>query len=116
MSPLKSGATCFGATCFATCFGDQLAPAIITRADGKLLAAWTTVSGEDENGTAVKVALFNTSLTQIGNDWVGNIFTQGDQKTPALAPLPGTGYILLWQTTGQDGGGIGITGRRFPSP
>lgn len=44
---------------------------------------------------------------------VANTRLAGDQSFPALAGLPGGGYVAVWQSEGEDGSGYAIVGQRF---
>ncbi len=95
--------------------GEQSRPAVQVLTDDGFLAAWQTL-GEDEGSTALKAVKFNSSFVGVPNDWMINKFTTGDQLAPVIAPLPNGGYVVLWHSAGQDGGGTGVIGRRIPVP
>ena len=47
------------------------------------------------------------------NDIRANTHTSNHQNSPSIATLSDGGYILVWSSNGQDGGGYGIFGQRF---
>ncbi len=94
---------------------EQSRPTVTVLSDGNILAAWQTIS-EDENGFAIKAMRFDVTYKAVPNDWVANLYTAGDQLAPTIGALPNGGYVVLWHGAGQDGSGAGIIGRRFPTP
>jgi hypothetical protein len=58
------------------------------------------------------------TLRPIGPESLVNITTAGDQKTVSAAPgsmaLDGRGdYVIVWESAGQDGSGVGVYGRLY---
>ncbi|MFN7943155.1 MAG: hypothetical protein U0X73_16315 [Thermoanaerobaculia bacterium] len=51
----------------------------------------------------------------LGSEIAVNVYTSGDQDVPALAILPGGGFVAAWQSAGVDGDGTGVVARRFDS-
>ncbi|MCP5155360.1 MAG: tandem-95 repeat protein [Ectothiorhodospiraceae bacterium] len=49
----------------------------------------------------------------IGEETEANVFQAGDQAEPAVAALAGGGYVVVWQSDGQDANGSGIFAQRF---
>ncbi|MFT7622251.1 MAG: hypothetical protein ACI9WU_001419, partial [Myxococcota bacterium] len=94
---------------------EQSRPRVTTLTGDNALVSWRTL-GEDEDGFAIKSRRFDSALAPIGNDWIGNLFTAGDQIAPSMAPLPSGGYVLLWHGPGQDADGNAVVQRRFPEP
>ncbi len=48
----------------------------------------------------------------LSGEAVWNTYAQGDQEAVTLAPL-GSGFVVAWQSAGQDNGGLGIVQARF---
>jgi hypothetical protein len=42
-----------------------------------------------------------------------NTTAAGDQRSPSIAALAGGGFVVCWQSTDQDGSGVGIYAQRF---
>ncbi len=51
--------------------------------------------------------------TSTGNDVLVNSTTANFQFFPAITALKGGGYVVTWDSFGQDGGGFGVFGQRF---
>src|SRR5262249_16287046 len=56
---------------------------------------------------------FSSSGAPLSGDFRVNTYTTGDQRSPAAAPLPGGGFVVVWQSAGQDGSGLGLFGQRY---
>ncbi|EIC29289.1 DUF4347 domain-containing protein [Methylomicrobium album] len=49
----------------------------------------------------------------VGNEFQVNTTTASDQWYPAVAALHDGGYLVTWESSGQDGSGTGIYGQRY---
>lgn len=54
-------------------------------------------------------------INKRGEEFHINTYTAGNQEMPAVACLPDGGFVVVWQSDGQDGSGNGIYGQRFDS-
>ena len=50
---------------------------------------------------------------RLGAELQVNVFTQGTERSPAVAMSTGGAFVVVWQGTMQDGAGSGIFGRRL---
>jgi VCBS repeat-containing protein len=55
----------------------------------------------------------NATPQPIANEFRLNQATAGDQGQPTITALADGGFIATWQSSGQDGSGLGIYARRF---
>jgi hypothetical protein len=94
---------------------EQSYPVLANLTDDGFEVVWRTY-GEDEDSAGLKGQKLDAALALVGNDWLINLSTTGNQVDPAIAALPGGGYTILWDSPGQDGSGVGVIGRRFPAP
>jgi hypothetical protein len=92
---------------------EQSVPAAAFLSDDTLLAGWRSMA-DDESGAAVKFQHFAADFSMSGLDFLGNIFYQGNQDTPAVVPLADGQYVILWRSDDQDGSDGGIIGRVLP--
>jgi hypothetical protein len=53
------------------------------------------------------------TLKKVGNDFVINTFTQGDQEGASLAPLTSGGYVAVWQSNKQNNNVWNVFGKIF---
>ncbi len=65
----------------------------------------------DEDGYAIKAVEFNQSAERLGMEWYANRTTAGDQQSPVVVGRPNGTWVIVWQSSGQDGDGQGIVGR-----
>jgi hypothetical protein len=88
----------------------QTAPAVGVAADGSFLIAWES-SGEDGNGPGVFARAFDGEGQAMGDPLGVNQEAYGAQKRVAVAALT-SGWVAVWESTGQDGSLEGIFARR----
>jgi hypothetical protein len=81
---------------------------------GGFVIAWQS-SGQDGDGSSIHAQVYNSSGNKIGGEFQVNTYTRNDQAQPTASPLPEGGFMILWQSDGQDGNHDGIFGRRFDS-
>ena len=94
---------------------EQSYPTLSALTDDGFLVSWQT-KAEDEDKFSLKAIKLDKLLKSVGNDWLVNLSTTGDQQHPSIAPLPTGGYVVGWDSPGQDGSGTGVISRRFPAP
>jgi hypothetical protein len=82
---------------------------IAALADGGFVVTyWTNSSGND-----VYAQRFNAAGTKFGGEIRVNTTTVNAQEAPVVAVLPDGGFVVSWQSAGQDGSDYGIYARRF---
>ena len=88
---------------------DQTAPAVGVSSTGAFLVAWQS-AGEDGNGPGVFARAFAPDGAPLKTVAQVNQESYGAQKRPAVAALE-SGWVVTWESTGQDGSLEGIFGR-----
>ena len=58
---------------------------------------------------------YDSTGTKIGSEFEINTHTTSDQNQPAVASLADGGFVVTWQSDGQDGDDNGIFGQRYDS-
>ena len=58
---------------------------------------------------------YSGAATASGTDFQINTNTSGDQDTPKVSALSGGGFIVVWESAGQDGSGEGIYAQIYDS-
>ena len=92
----------------------QSQPSIAALTGGGFVTVWTDSNSRDGNGNGVFGQRFNADGTANGSSFQVNTFTAGDQSDPQVVGLTGGGYIVVWRSTSQDGGGsYGIYAQRY---
>ncbi|MDA3832634.1 MAG: hypothetical protein PF495_04485 [Spirochaetales bacterium] len=91
---------------------NQEDPVITTTSDGGFVVVW-----ESENQDGSEYGIFgqrfdiNGDLT--GSEFQVNTYTDNFQWAPAAASFSDGGFVVVWQSAGQDGSGYGIYGQRY---
>jgi hypothetical protein len=105
----------------------QYQPKVTALSDGGFLVAWTSVTSGDA-GDGDSSGIFAQRYDAVGNavdrdgtalgagetgEFQVNVTVEGTQDAPDVAGLAGGGFILTWESNGQDGSGEGIYARQF---
>ena len=61
----------------------------------------------------VNIAPTVDAAVQLGGENQANTFETGAQDTPAIATLSDGSFLIVWESTGQDGSGIGVYAQRI---
>jgi Ca2+-binding RTX toxin-like protein len=85
-------------------------PAVATLNDGGFVAVWTTW---DQDSDGVFFQRFDASGSAVGDETLANTNIAGQQGSPAVAGLTNGGFVIAWESDGQDGSGYGIYAQRF---
>jgi len=89
---------------------DQERPAVAMDDQGRILVIWES---PDSDGGGIFAQAFATDGTPAGGERRLNQTTANEQLLPAVATLPGVGFVAVWESIGQDGPASGIIGRRL---
>jgi hypothetical protein len=93
--------------------GFQGTPSIAATADGGFVVGWEgDVSG---NGTDYDVFAqrFDSSGTAVGTEFQVNSATLGYQYGSSIAPVPGGGFVVVWESYPYLGANRAVFGQRF---
>jgi hypothetical protein len=69
--------------------------------------------GQDGSNYGVYGQLFDSSGTKVGTEFGVNSFRINIQGNSSVAGLSGGGFVVTWESEGQDGSGLGVYGQRF---
>jgi len=89
-------------------------PSITSLSNGKFIITWSSF-GQDKSYYGVYGQIFNTDGNRNSNEFQINTYTVGDQKSPSVASLNDSKFVVTWRSNGQDGSGDGIYGQMFSS-
>lgn len=95
--------------------GDQSQPAIAMTGSGEFLIVWTHDTGGPVAGTDVMARRFDATGSPFGGEFRINDYTTGPQWRPKVTASDGSGFVVVWESDGQDGAASGVFGRRFDS-
>jgi hypothetical protein len=80
--------------------------------DGRFVVAWTTnYSGPGAFDIAAQ--RFTASATRTGTEFEVNSYTTGWQYNESVALDDAGGFVVVWDSEGQDGSYFGVFGQRF---
>ncbi|HYE27890.1 MAG TPA: hypothetical protein VEA61_06635, partial [Allosphingosinicella sp.] len=97
--------------------GAQVAPSATALAWGGFAISWEDWSQQagDAAGTAVRAQLFDSAGTRVGDEFVVNAGSFGDQRAPVSAVLTSGAFVVGWSDSFFDGAApkYSIEGRVF---
>lgn len=96
----------------ATTAGNQGDPVVASTLSGRFVIAWES-DGQDGDGAGILARRFDADGSAVGDEIAINQNTSGAQSNPALALAADGGFVVAWQSEGQDGDGEAVVARRF---
>ena len=112
LSTIGPQGTEFQANTYTT--DSQYHSAIAALADGGYVITWQS-NGQDGSGYGVYAQRYTSSGVPYGSEFRVNTYTADHQYGPAIAALADGGYVITWQSNGQDGSGYGVYAQRYAS-
>lgn len=92
--------------------GSQFDPAIATDGSGRFVVLWEGPDG-DTLGSGVRGQRFDSLGDSLGPEFQVNSYLPGDQNYAATAATGAGKFVVVWQSTSQDGFGDGVFARQF---
>jgi hypothetical protein len=95
---------------------NQTDPSVAGLPDGGFVVAWATSDqAQDGSGSAIKAQVFDAVGVKQGPEFPVNTEGLSNQVEPAVAALPGGGFVVTWRTDDgtQDGSFLAIKGQVF---
>jgi hypothetical protein len=81
--------------------------------DGGFVVVWESAAG-DGDSFGVFGQRFDAQANRLGVEFQVNSYTTGYQYSPAIASDGDGGFVVVWESYGQEGGSdLGIVGQRF---
>jgi alpha-tubulin suppressor-like RCC1 family protein len=96
-----------------TTAGAQQTPSVAALTKGYVVT-WVSAS-QDGAGNGIYMQRYNAVGVKAGVETRVNTVTAADQSLPAVAALLDGGFVVVWQSAGEDKSGLGIYGQRFRS-
>jgi hypothetical protein len=90
----------------------QSFPAVAADEQGNFVVIWESVL-QDGSASGVFGQRFTAAGARRGSEFQVNAFTTGEQMELAVAAESAGTFVGVWGSSGQDGSGNGIIGRRF---
>jgi hypothetical protein len=93
---------------------DQSYPSITSLSNGGFVVVWSS-AGQDPSAGGVYGQRFDSNGGKVGSEFQVNTWTTDDQSGPSITSLSNGGFVVVWESNGQDGSGYGVYGQRFDS-
>ena len=90
-------------------------PSVAVFADGSYVVTWESRDGQDGSGAGVYGQRFDANDNPVGSEFQINSYTSGSQDNTEVATLNDGGFVVTWESNGQDGSVNGIYAQRFDS-
>jgi hypothetical protein len=98
----------------------QWDPSITSLSNGGFVVVWQSgcdsgCTGQDGSLWGLYGQRFDSNGNKVGSEFRVNTWTTYSQEHPSITSLPNGGFVVVWQSDGQDGSGYGVYGQRFDS-
>ncbi len=94
--------------------GSQLNAAVAAGADGAFVVVWGS-SGQYGGTGDVFGQRYDNAGQVVGTEFQVNSYTTGYQIGPAVAAGADGAFVVVWNSSGQDGSTLGVFGQRYNS-
>ncbi len=85
----------------------RLLPAVATLANGNVVVVWASINQAATNSMQdIYGQLLSPTGQKIGGEFLVNQFTTYNQRTAAVAPLAGGGFVVTWVSEQQRSGNV----------
>ena len=92
----------------------QLYPSIAALDGGGFVITWQSQFQDGSyDGEGIFAQRYDASGSTNGNEFQVNTYTSSSQSSPSIAALDGGGFVITWQSVGQDGDSYGIYTQRY---
>jgi len=94
---------------------EQANPSVASLNDGGYVVVWQS-AGQDEqfsNTFGIYGQRYDANNALVAGEFQVNTYNISNQQNPSIAGLANGGYVVVWQSSDQDGSGWGIYGQRY---
>jgi hypothetical protein len=88
----------------------QIFPSVASDASGSFVVVWMSQDGWADGVFGQRYA---ASGAPLGPEFRVNTYTTDQQQRPLVAVGPSGGFVVVWNSAGQDGSGFGLFGQRY---
>jgi len=92
----------------------QYLPAVGVDAEGAFAVVWQS-NGQDGSLAGVFGQRFDSAGARVGTEFQVNTYTTNFQGNPDVSMDADGDFVVVWQSSGQDGSSIGVFGQRYDS-
>ncbi len=90
----------------------QGSPAVATDGAGNFVVVWES-SGQDGPDSGVFLQRFDALGAPVGGEFRVNSYTTSYQRSPAVAADGSGNFVVVWESSDQDGSYSGVFGQRY---
>jgi large repetitive protein len=90
----------------------QSSPDVAGLDDGGFVAVWRSF-GQDGSDWGVYGKRYDNTGAPVGGEFLISTTTSGDQQAPTVTALDGGGFVAVWESSGQDGDGLGVFAQAY---
>ena len=90
----------------------QVDSSLTALANGGFVVVWES-AGQDGSGKGIYAQRYDAAGVAQGNEFRVNTQTDFDQAHPSITALSNGGFVVSWESSGQDGSGLGIYAQRY---
>jgi flagellin-like hook-associated protein FlgL len=83
--------------------------------NGDFVITWSSYGQDDASGHGIYGQRYEASGTVVGSEFKVNTNNSNDQHYSSITSLDDGGFLVVWQSSEQDGSGTGIYGQRYAS-
>lgn len=95
---------------------NQFDPAVGVRADGSFVVAWASFGQDDtDDNFGIYAQRFDAAGATVGGEFLVNTHVTLDQNYPDIAIGADGGFLVAWESSGQDGSFSGVYAQRYDS-
>jgi len=91
---------------------DQNYPSIAALINDSFVVTWNS-DGHDGYYTGIYGQMYDANGSKKGTEFQANTYTTNDQWRPSTAALTNGGFVVTWDSDGQDGSGYGVYGQIY---
>ena len=97
-----------------TTTNSQINPVVTGLIGGGYVVAWQSFNQETSgSGYGIFAQAYDKDHNTVGTKFPVNTYTTNDQTAPSIVGLITGGYVITWQSLGQDGDGYGIFAQAY---
>ena len=93
---------------------DQSNPSVAELSGGGFVVTWSSY-GQDGSEMGIYGQIFDSAGSKVGNEFQVNTYTTNWQYNPSTAALSSGGFVVTWDSDGQDGSFFGVFGQLLDS-
>jgi hypothetical protein len=93
--------------------GSQSSPSVASAADARFVVAWRGGNGQDGDLEGIFGQRYDSAGVPVGLEFRVNSYTTLAQGGASVAATGDGRFVVVWESTGQDGSGEGVFGQRY---